>query len=58
MPERVERAGANQRLDGALVQRLRVDAVTEVVEVRERAAFLARRNEMDDDALTDVADRG
>ena len=55
--ERVERARLDQRLDGALVEHRRVDAVAEVVEVGERTALLARRDDVRDHALADVADR-
>ncbi len=57
MPEGVERARLHQRLDGALVQDRRVDAVAEVVEVGEGTTLLPRRHDVHDDAFTHVADR-
>ena len=56
--EGVERARLDQRLDGALVQHRRVDAVAEVVEVGERPALVARRDDVHHHALAHVAHRG
>jgi len=55
--ERVEGARLRERLDGPLVERARVDAATEVVEVDERASELAGGDDVLDDGLPDVADR-
>ena len=55
--ERVEAARLHERLDRALVQHRRVDAIAEVVEVGERSAFLARGDDLRDHSLTDVAHR-
>ena len=58
VPERVERPGLGERLDGALVQRAAVDPVAEVEEVDERPTFLARPHDVRDDPFADVAHGG
>src|SRR5262249_1462497 len=57
-PERVERARPDERLDRALVERLRVDAVAVVEEVLVRAAVIASGHDVLDEALPDIAHRG
>ena len=58
VPERVERAGLDQRLDRLLVADHRVDLAQEVVEVGERALLPAGPHDRLDDVVADVADRG
>ena len=56
-PERVARAGLDERLEHPLVVALQVDAPAEVLEGPERSAGLARTDDVVDRALTDVLDR-
>ena len=58
VPERVERARLDQRLDHPLVADQRRDLVQEVGEVGEAALLAARRDDRVDDVDADVADRG
>ena len=53
-PGRVERAALDEALERALVHDLRVDALAEVPERREGAAFLAGRDDRADGRLADV----
>src|SRR3954468_11551427 len=53
---RVERAALDQRLERALVHRLRVDALGEVPERGERPALCARRNDRAGGRVADVLD--
>ncbi len=55
VPERVERAGLDERLDGPLVEDLVVDPVAEVVEVGERPVLLTLGNDELDEPLAHVA---
>ena len=55
--DRVERAGADQRLDDAPVDDALVDAAAEVEQVGERAARLARRDDRLDRGLAGALDR-
>ena len=63
--DRVERTGANERLDGAPVHRALVDAAAELEQILERSAGAARRGDRLDrrlpgalDAAQSVADAG
>ncbi len=53
----VERAGLDQGLDGATVDRVLADAAAEVEQVLERTAFLARAQDVLDRALPRALDR-
>ncbi len=58
MAERVEASRLHERLDSSLVERARIDPATEVVEVDERALTLAGGDDVLDNGLPDIADRG
>ena len=58
MGQRVERAGLDQRFDGALVADHGVDLAQEVGEVGERGLGLAGRHDRGDHVRADVAHRG
>src|SRR4051812_42470624 len=55
MTERVEPAPVDQRLDRALVEHARVDAVAEIMEIGERSPALALLDQQRRYALADVA---
>ena len=57
MAEPIERAGLDQRLDGALVEHRLGHTLGEVVERRERAVLVALGEQLLDQPLADVADR-
>ena len=52
----VERTGLDQRFNGATVDRLRIDATTEVEQIPERTAFAARAQDLDHRALASALD--
>ena len=55
--QRIERAGRDQRLDGAAVDQLGVDPAGEIGKVRERAAGAARGHDGFDRRAADALDR-
>ena len=58
MADAVEGARLDERFDRALVQRERIDPAAEVVEVSERTVALALGDDLRDNSLADVSDRG